>query len=532
MIQTSEKVKEVFNIIDTALRTLHGRIVYDMFGLYLQELKYDIADLISRDMITQDLNPNSFGDLLILPNFRKPSPNRLRYMWDYFIFIYMSHKIQNIKRRQQDFDMPTVMYLRGSDYEFTISQDGAAVSSSTSSDIHFQVHVLRKLKKQFNILKALSPIDLRWIMIDIGPYLMAKGNTLGAVAEFARIRDEGVLLNAITWKKEVLDLFPSASVFLVYVSNRSNGLRYELESLLHQDLEAHSVLVLDPERSTARRSFYEAQDDLRAGGSNLQFSVARDACNVDDPVGFEHLLNRFPLKIEMDTNESALYDRIASLLQTARRQTENQPAEIPFKFGLNLNAAERTKVDDFRQFVSQQINEAFSSSYVLNWPALLLFIELDIFLSLSFGDISQASVSTARYAALAHGSAQYLKRTAPELFAEVGPMFEQQRNMSMNVALDAFSFGEWNDYRNRLIVSRRILDRTWLATSSLLFKSFNACNRSVMPMSRTADDGGDKTADYIDLLGRVLDSHKSNRRRTDLSANRQPGGGQSESGSG
>ena len=158
MAQTIEKVKDVFNVINTALRTLHGRHVYDMFGLYAQVLKNDIEDLINHQIITQELKPNYFGDLLLLPNFTKSRPNRMRYMWDYFVFIYMSHKIQNIKRHQL-FDIPTLMYLRGSDYEFTISKDGAAVSSSTAMDMNFQFSVVQELKKNFNILKALSPTD-------------------------------------------------------------------------------------------------------------------------------------------------------------------------------------------------------------------------------------------------------------------------------------------------------------------------------------------------------------------------------------
>lgn len=506
MVQTTEIVENVFKVINTALRTLHGRHVYDMFGLYAQVLKNDIEDLVNNQLMTRELKPNYFGDLLILPNFTKSSPNRMRYVWDYFAFIYMSHKIQNIKRHQPIFDMPTLMYLRGSDYEFTMSKDGTAVSSSTAIDMHFQFSVVQKLKKNFNVLKALSPTDLKWIMMDIGPYLIAKGNTLRAVAEFARIRDEGVFLNAINWKEAVLRLIPSASVFLVYVSNRSNGLKYELESLVHKKLEAHSVLVLDPKRSVARQSFYEVQNDLIDDGNNLLFSVIRDACEVDDPEEFEHLLNRFPFKVEMHTNERELYNNIVSLIETARRQPENQPSEIPFEFGVQMNDDERKKVSDFRQFVSRQINEDFSKSYILNWPALLLFIELDIFLNLIFGKICEAAVSTARYAVLADFSAEYLKLNVPDLFSEVGSIFEQHSNMAMNVALDALSLGEWNDYSNRLILSRKLVDRISHETSSLLFQSLNACSRSVIHIPKRPGDEGNRTDDYVELLRRVLDS--------------------------
>ena len=347
--------------------------------------------------------------------------------------------------------------------------------------------------------------------MDIGPYLIAKGNTLRAVAEFARIRDEGVFLNAINWKEAVLRLFPSASVFLVYVSNRSNGLKYELESLLHKKLEAHSVLVLDPKRSAARQSFYEVQNDLIDDGNNLLFSVIRDACEVDDPEEFERLLNRFPFKIEMHTDErelynNELYNNIVSLIETARRQPENQPSEIPFEFGVQMNDDKRKKVSDFRQFVSRQIDEDFSKSYISNWPALLLFIELDIFLNLIFGKICEAGVSTARYAALADFSTEYLKLKVPDLFSEVGAIFEQHSNMAMNVALDALSFGEWNDYSNRLITSRELVDRICRETNSLLFQSLNNYSRSAIQIPKRPGDEGDRTDDHVDLLQKVLDS--------------------------
>lgn len=384
----ASEAQELFKQIRIGLPYLHGRHVSNVFDSYLHELEADLADLMNDCYLNESLEQSDFGTDVHLPDFEKSTSQKLRHAWDYFVFMYMSHKIQNIERRQRSLQRPTMVYLRGSDYEFGVRKEQAAAGYATAFDQQFQFAILNSFKADFYLLKALSPTDLTWIIMGMGHYLADRGNTLRSVAEFARMRDEGLFLNANSWKDSVVQLFPSASVFLVYVSNQSQGLKFELESLLNLQLEQNSVLILDNERFSGRQPFLEVQESLRDG---LYSSVIRDACLVSDTNEFERLVDRFPFKLEM-TREIVGRDRSAligsslrqtnhvkfpaesarqpptaeelkrqeflkdlgSLIQKALRKPERARSEIPFDFKIHLNAETRAKLDEFRQYVADQ----------------------------------------------------------------------------------------------------------------------------------------------------------------------------------
>src|ERR1044072_7707593 len=184
-----QQAQQLFKQIRIGLQYLHGRHVCNIFDRYLCELEADLADLMNGHYLNELLEESDFGNNVHLPNFEKSSPHKLRYIWDYFIFLYMSHKIQNIKRRDQSFPLLTMVYLRGSDYEFAVTRERAALRYAMTLDQQLQSSILNPFNGYFNVVKALSPTDLTWIMMDIGGYLIARGNTLGNVAEFARMRN-------------------------------------------------------------------------------------------------------------------------------------------------------------------------------------------------------------------------------------------------------------------------------------------------------------------------------------------------------
>src|SRR5712692_3592090 len=109
----ASEAQELFKQIRIGLQYLHGRHVSNVFDSYLCELEADLADLMNDCYLNELLEQLDFGTDVHLPDFEKSTPDELRYAWDYFIFIYVSHKIQNIKRRHRP--SPTMVYLRGSD---------------------------------------------------------------------------------------------------------------------------------------------------------------------------------------------------------------------------------------------------------------------------------------------------------------------------------------------------------------------------------------------------------------------------------
>jgi hypothetical protein len=332
----------VFRSIDAicdSILILYGRDLYNVFAAFAHCIQQEIYDLIHEGYMDTDLRAAQPSSLVVVPQVSLPTTRRMRYAWDYFVFIYMSHKIKNIKRRQVasgSLDLPTILYLRGADYQLAVSEAGAGVGINTMQDTNFS-SILDPLEDRFDVLRALSPGDLDWSMKQIDFYLASHGNYLSSIAEFARSNDGGVFLNPATWKTAVLDLFPAASLYLVYVSNQSNGLLYEIESLSASNLEEHTILVLDENRFGSRESFFAMQARLEEAEKHLYEYVIRDACAVEDPEAFERLLVRFPHTVTLTGDAVAVRREIETLIPVVRREEVERPAEIPFNLGASFS---------------------------------------------------------------------------------------------------------------------------------------------------------------------------------------------------
>ena len=429
-------------------------------------------------------------------------------MWDYFVFIYMSHKFQNIKRRQVasgSLDTSTILYLRGADYQLAVSRKGAGVGHSTMEDVLFDYAIIKELRKRFNVVKALSPSDLSWAMREIGSFLMSHGNFLGSVAEFARRYDSGVFLNPSFWKDQVLELFPSASLFLVYVSNQSNGLSYELESLAARGLETHTIVVLDEGRFGSRESFFALQDRLSKGGHDPHLSVNRDACTVEDPNAFERLVSTFPHQVMVGEDKGIVLSEIEALIPAVSRREVALPAEFPFEFKIALNVAQDEQVSTLRRRVSGFIKDSLSQEAVANWPVLRLHIEMDVFLNLIYGRILDAALSTARYAAIADFTLEFVKLRAPERAVDLDSVLKQCGNIGMSIAYDAFAMGEWNDYSDRRTLSKERIDAAAREVIDLMSRSVDGA--ATIAMRKAKEDAPHADAStYNDLLKDFLRS--------------------------
>jgi hypothetical protein len=93
---------------------------------------------------------------------------------------------------------------------------------------------------------------------------------------------------------------------------------------------------------------------------------------------------------------------------------------------------------------------------------------LDILLSLAFGELLDASLSTARCAAVADFMRAHLSGSAtPEELADL----EQFGNIATNIAHDAFGLGEWNDYSDRRELIHGLVDAPAEELTELLRRS-------------------------------------------------------------
>jgi hypothetical protein len=504
------RVIRTITTISRSMMQLHGRDLYNMFALYGAELQQDVYDLVSQRWMGVDLRPLSLGDRVAVPGMAAKNCRRMRYMWDYFIFIYMSHKIQNIIARQSKSDPtghPILVYLRGTDYQLAITREGAAVGHSTMEDFHFGASILAPLEDRFRVIKALSPSDLSWAMKDIGFFFARHGNNLHAVAEFARAYGGGFFMNPVNWKERVAQLLPSASLFLVYVSNQSNGLAYELECLAAAGMEDHAILVLDERRFGSREPFFALQDRLNEAGEHLYLSVDRNACAVDDPARFEQLVSSFPHRISLGEDSQQALREIEALIPLALNPAAAPAAEFPFEFEPPLSPGEAEEVEAIRRDLREFIDQALAAETFSNWPVLLLYLELDIFFGVAFGDILASAISAGRYAAIADFTRDLISRKAPERVADLDPALERCGDTAMNIAYQAFAMGEWNDYGDRRALAKAEVDSAAGRVSSLMERSVESASALFLREPRPEAPAKDPST-YSALLSSLLDSSK------------------------
>lgn len=494
--------------VSKAMLTLHGRDLHNMFGMYGAELQRDIHDLVEQGYMNSALQPRLIEQVALLPGFAAKNCRRMRFVWDYFTFLYMSHKSVNIIRRQnlfEDCDATRLIYLRGADYQLAIANEGAGVGHMTLQDTKFQLSILRALRKNKNIVKALSPADLQIAMTIIGEYLADEGNTLHAVAEFARIHEAGIFMNPATWKAMLEELLPSINIALVYVSNHSRALMYELQRLVERGMQAHAILILDERRFSGRDSFFALQKKLGEDGEHVYLAINPDACLVEDKDAFEALIACFPHQIDFDEDSAVIIQAVKALIPQVQRATALPPEEIPFEFAVPLADEAQAPIAELRTFVRDGVERCLADPETTNWPAVLLYVELDIFLSLAFGDILAAAKATARYAAMADFTRDLVMRVAPPQAAELLPLLQQCGDVGANIAHAAFAMGPWDDYSNRISLARDTVTAVAESVADAMQRSLAGARSTQMRKSKPDSEGADPSA-YVDAFQALLDA--------------------------
>ncbi|MEM7327897.1 MAG: hypothetical protein AAF437_04100 [Pseudomonadota bacterium] len=435
----------------SAFENMHGRQLYNVFAQFAQQLQEDIRFQITLEEYVEKQFTDGVNARGLLPELTLRTPKKMRFIWDYFIFVYMSHKVQNIIRSLQPDYLPSLLYLRGSDYDLAIGKDGFGVGYSTTTDAKFQLKVMRHLRPNYNVLKALSPTDLNIEMKLLPKHLEDYGDSLSSIVEFSRMSNAGIFVPSNAWKPRIENLAQSVDYLVVYVSNRSKGLQFELEAILRNGLEHRTVLVVDPGRANARDDFFSTQTSLDLNDSGLYWAVNQNACQVDDPQAFERLLGRFPLRVDFEGDYERTFRSIEQLLQNISAPIQPDKREIPFHFELPLSNADLEEFVDFRELISEAIDASFANPNTANWRLIPLLLRLQVFFSLSLGDIERAAMATLQYGAFADAVLAVLEHGIPEAFASVSKGVIPHVQHASDIARTALQLGKWNDYSDRRV---------------------------------------------------------------------------------
>jgi hypothetical protein len=149
----------------------------------------------------------------------------------------------------------------------------------------------------------------------------------------------------------------------------------------------------------------------------------------------------------------------------------------PFNFHVNLDRPQAEQTDELRRRVADLMQTMASQETISNWCVYLLYLQIDIFLSLTFGRPLDAALSTTRYAAIADFVREYGKESDT---AEGVADLQQCGDIAMNIGYDAFAMGEWNDYGDRRELARELVDGAAKDLGDLMHRSVSSAQRVVV----------------------------------------------------
>jgi hypothetical protein len=143
-----------------------------------------------------------------------------------------------------------VLYLRGYDFEAAFATGGdVAAGIATWDTTAFTLKLPQLLGAGHGLVKVLSPKEVDRETVTIERWY----DDFDAMIQWINRRPLAFYLNALHWKKGVLDLIPRMDHYVVYVSSLTESALWELDQL-DTDARRHRVTVVLDEDAIAQKT--------------------------------------------------------------------------------------------------------------------------------------------------------------------------------------------------------------------------------------------------------------------------------------
>jgi hypothetical protein len=303
------------------------------------------------------------------------------------------------------YDGRQLMYLRGYDYEGSVSAGGdVAAGFSSVNTMAFGEKLRDLLEPDLRTFKVLSPKDVYWETIDAQRYF--DGDYDGMIRLVGQ-RPCSVYLNALSWQEGVADLLDRMDHYVVYVSSITEGVLWELEQLNTEDRRKRVTVVFDDEAIANKELQLAIRDRMQDEyGEKLIWSKKGSPPALTVAQLREQLSARFLVTTphEFEAQIDRHRERIAegsSRLRPGARETW-----IDFRFQPALDADGLADLRSFSADLQASIDSAISD-VIECLPLFLDQVQLRIYSTLLMGEHDQTGRVLAAYAGVMRGALDY-----------------------------------------------------------------------------------------------------------------------------
>lgn len=398
---TTEKDSIVFGfrLLFEASKKLHGYVLHTWLKHYLDLTLMNMRRLVACGGVGPDFQPTEETDYRFRFDMEALDAEKLSYVLGFYLHILSSHKKANYWLMKKD-ETKRVLYLRGFDYEGSVSFGGGLAMSYESVDTgRFTHNLAERLRPDFELFTALSPRDLfaetagtqKYFRDDYDRLVQACSNPI-----------RSIYLNANHWKDDVSWLFDRMDYFVVYVSSITDSVLWELDQLKEKKRTADATVVFDESAIALKEVQFDMQERMEeTAEARVVWSKSRPEAPTPTAPELRESLARDFLVV---TSEEFFGDIERHKTRIAGSQgplgVGSREGPLPFRFYPAQDEGEVKRLRVLYESLDASISGQISSQGITNLPWFLNIVQLKILASVMLGRHDETGRALAVYAAV------------------------------------------------------------------------------------------------------------------------------------
>jgi hypothetical protein len=456
-----------FGFLDEATRSLLGYFVHTWYRHYLAVITNNLNRYHELGLIEDVATPTETGRYSMLFDFTALDLEKLCYINGIYFYILSAHKSANY-RLMNKFEGKQVLYLRGYDYEGSVSVGGGVAAGFSSTDTQqFNWLLGEHLAAHCQLFKVMSPKDVYWETVSAQRHFY--GDYDGVIAH-SRHKFVSVYLNALRWQEGVLDLLDGMDHYIVYVSSITESLLWELSQLDTDERRQRVTVVFDEKAIQNKEMQLGLRDKMRAqyGDKLIWAKPGASPGETSDELRRE-LSRKFTLvtRDEFESKLDNLRHRIsesASALPPGSRETR-----LDFRYHPAMEEASLTILRDTSAWVEARIAEWSGDRGIDCLPLFLNLVQLRVFMTLLLGEHRETGRALAAYAGIMQSAQDHF--TAPGMLSEDGrernlDLLSQHLGLARKLGWFMMSSGRSHEFGDYRVAARVDFDAAFDRTKS------------------------------------------------------------------
>jgi hypothetical protein len=389
-----------FALLDEASKRLLGYYVHRKFRSYLSSITAGLHRQYQNGLSEGLTRPTPRGRATLF-DFGALDYDVLVALVGVYMYVLSCHKSANWRLLHRS-GAKRVLYLRGYDFEAAFATGGSvAAGISTIDTTGFTLKLPSLLERQ--LFKVLSPKEIDTETVTSERYY----EDFDAMIQWINQRPAAVVLNALHWKRGVLQLIPRMDHYIVYVSSLTGSALWELEQLRTEQYRNQVTVVFDEEAIEKKASQMDLQQALAGRLGETIWSKRGVPPSLTAAKVREGLAEVFTV-MKPDEFEANIED-VKRRVDHSRSELSPEEREtwLDFEFYPAVPDNDLERLQETSRDLAALV-DAGQTGPIDCLPLHFTQIQLRIYLTLLLGDHAATGRALAAYAAVVQGVSDHL----------------------------------------------------------------------------------------------------------------------------